>query len=284
MPTDQPLPPPSPEPSSSTRPRGMVLCGIVALSGLIAYQGPSLWDEVLSLRQDLSASDTNAVIGYVGISPKPSAALPPGDWFQVEDQQAKLWGGWHPEQGHRWFHIQRDDLDRRQLSESIGRDLYQGINEPLSEVCGGPISERIPGHHEVEAMLLDGHPCAYPVLVLGKVLVVNDEVGGKPLLVVFSGLSGQGSSVFESTLDGHRLRMGFSGYIYKERPLLYDRSSEGLWLEEDEGLVALSGPNRGHVLKRLGRMHRVRWDDWSHRHHDGRVLIGADRTHESTSL
>ncbi|WP_169980496.1 DUF3179 domain-containing (seleno)protein [Tautonia rosea] len=265
-------------------PRGVVLCGFVALFGFLLYQGPSLWDEVKALRRELTVMDTNSVIGYVGISPNPSSAQPPGNCYRVEGQHAQLWAGWHSEQGHRWFNTQPTDLDQNQLSNSIGRDLFRGIDLPLVEVGGGPISERIPDHHEVEAMLLDGQACAYPILVLDKVLVVNDEIDGTPLLILYAKPPAKGSSIFETVLDGQRLHMGFAGYFYKNQPLLYDRSTEGLWVEQEQGLLSLSGPNRGRILKRLGRMHRVRWDDWSQQYRDGRVLIGADRAVASAAL
>lgn len=272
------------EPSPTPAPRGVVLCGIVALFGFIAYQGPSLWDEANALRHELTAMHKNSVIGYVDISPKPSSAQPPGNWYRVEGQHAQLWAGWHDEQGHLWFKTRPEDLDHKKLSGSVGRDLFQGIDQPLVEVGGGPISERIPAHHEVEAMLFDGRPCAYPVLVLDKVLVVNDEVDGTPLVILYTKPPAKGSPVFEAVLDGQRLQMGFAGYFYQNRPLLYDRSSEGLWVEQEEGLVSLSGPDRGRILKRLGRMHRVRWDNWCQQFTDGRVLIGADRRRSSAAL
>jgi hypothetical protein len=133
-------------------------------------------------------------------------------------------------------------------------------------------------------MRFDGRPCAYPVLVLDKVLIVNDEVDGEPVLILHSKPPATGSSVFETVLDGQRLHMGFAGYFYDRQPLLYDHSTEGLWVERDDGLVSLSGPHRGRILKRLGRMQRVRWDDWSRQHADGRVLIGADRPRASAAL
>ncbi|MEW4568743.1 DUF3179 domain-containing (seleno)protein [Tautonia sp. JC769] len=271
-------PPPRPAP------RGALLCGIASLFGFIAYQGPSLWDETSALLQERTAAGQNVVIGYVGISPNLSAAEPPGHWYRVEGPRARLWAGWHAEQGHRWFHLQPGDLDRDQLSESIGRDLFQGVDQPLVEVGGGPISDRIPDDHEVEVMRFEGRSCAYPVIVLDKVLVINDEVDGEPLLILFTRPPATGSSVFETVLDGRRLRMGFAGYFYGRQPLLYDRSTESLWVERDEGLVSLSGPDRGRILKRLGRMQRLRWDDWSPQHGDGRVLIGSDRPRTSATL
>ena len=283
MSTDRPLPL-DPDGSPSTSPRGKVLCGIVVISGFIAYQGSSLWGEIAALRSELSESRNSSIIGYVGINPKPSMAEPPGEWFRVEDDQVKLWGGWHPQYGHRWFLTEPNDLDRTLLTESMGRDLFQGIDQPLVERGGGPVSDRIPDHHLVDTIMLDGQPCAYPLIVLDKVLLVNDEIDGKPLLVLYTIRGEGGSSVFESVLDGNRLRMGFAGYFYKGNPLLYDRSTEGLWFEGSEGLVSLSGPYRGRVLKRLGRMERVSWGAWSQQHKESRVLIGADRTIGSTPL
>ncbi|QDV35909.1 DUF3179 domain-containing (seleno)protein [Tautonia plasticadhaerens] len=269
----------------SAVPRGALLCGIMAMSGFVLYQGPSLWDEVSALKQEVSSSRDNAVVGYVGISPNPSAAQPPGEWFRVEGERLRLWGGWHPVQGHRWFLAQVGDLDRSKIDKSIGRDLFQGVDVPVVETDGGPISGRIPDGHDVDGMVYHGRPCAYPVLVLDKVLVVNDEVDGVPLLILFTrSPGGGGSPVFEATVDGRRMVLGFSGYRYEGLPLLYDREHEGLWIEREQGIVSLSGPDRGRVLRRVGRLDRMSWRDWSRRHQQTRVLVGADRSPEATAL
>lgn len=265
-------------------PRGALLCGIMAMSGFVLYQGPSLWDEVAALQREVFSSRQNAVVGYVGISPNPTTAQPPGEWFRVEGEELQLWGGWHPELGHRWFHARAGDLDRSKIGKSIGRDLFQGIDVPIAEVGGGPISDRIPPGHDVDGMVLNGRPCAYPILVLDKVLVVNDEVDGTPVLVVYSRRPGGGSPVFEPDVDGRRILLGFSGYRYEGLPLFYDRAHEGLWIEREEGIVSLSGPDRGRILRRIGQLDRMSWRDWTRRHEQARVLVGADRSAESTAL
>jgi hypothetical protein len=275
-----PIGPTGPAPVS----RGAVLCGIMALSGFVLYQGPSLWDEVAALQHEVARSQHNAIVGYVGISPNPSSAQPPGDWFRVEGGQTRLWGGWDPKLGHRWFEARTGDLDPGKIDSPVGRDLFQGVDLPVVETGGGPISDRIPADHLVDGMVLNGKPCAYPVLVLDKVLVVNDELDRVPVLILYSHRPDGGSPVFEANVDGRRVRLGFSGYRYEGLPLLYDREHEGLWIERQEGVVSLSGPEQGRVLRRVGRMNRTSWQDWSQRHEQTRVLVGANRPDEATAL
>jgi hypothetical protein len=133
-------------------------------------------------------------------------------------------------------------------------------------------------------MVLNGRPCAYPVLVLDKVLVVNDELDGVPVLILYTHQPGGGSPVFEAHVDGRRVRLGFSGYRYEGLPLLYDREHEGLWVERPAGVVSLSGPERGRVLRRVGRMERTSWRAWSRRHDQTRVLVGDGRPDEAAAL
>lgn len=257
--------------------RGAAFCGIIVLGGFIADRGSTLWNEIKALRAELHRSEYGSVVGYTGISPKFSTAARPVNWAHDDGGRLALWAGWDPATGHRWFRVRTGELDRRRLGLPIGRDMLRAIDEPLVEDGSGPICTRIPASHYVQAVRVNGCSCAYPEFLLDKVHIINDAIGPAPFLVV----SGQGSlggpSLYAAALDGRRVFMGFSGLFYEGRPLLYDRKTEGLWIERDDGLVALTGPDRGALLRRIVRPRRMRWSDWQREHADGRVLVGADR-------
>ena len=59
-------------------------------------------------------------------------------------------------------------------------------------------------------------------------------------------------SIFDADLDGHRLTMAASGYFHDGKPLLYDRGTESLWIEEGDSLKAIAGKHKG-VRLRPGR-------------------------------
>ena len=118
-----------------------------------------------------------------------------------------------------------------------------------------------------------GEARAYPVHLIERHQVVNDEIGGTPVAVTFDPLAGS-PLAFDRRVDGRTLRFGVSGLIYNSNFLLYDRETESLWSQFNG--EAISGPLSGKRLTRLP----VRQEDmatWTGRHPDTRVLERPDR-------
>ena len=68
----------------------------------------------------------------------------------------------------------------------------------------------------------------YPYNVLVWHEIVNDVVGGTPLVVTFCPLCGS-AIVFDATYDGEAHDFGVSGKLYDSNLLMYDRDTESLW-------------------------------------------------------
>ena len=49
-------------------------------------------------------------------------------------------------------------------------------------------------------------------------------------------------SIFDASLNGHRVTMAATGYFHDGKPLLYDRGTESLWVEERQ--TSLTGGRR----------------------------------------
>jgi hypothetical protein len=277
--------PSSPTPSSPTKaapalPRGLVLLALSVLLSFIVIQGRSLWHEWTVLQREMSRVRQTAVVGYHNITPNPSYAQKPPNWFHDEGEYTLLWSGWKHGDGHRWFRVGRGEVDRERISLPLGRDVIQAIDYPMVETDGGVIWDRIPLEATVVGQELSGVDCVYPMQVLDKVEVVNDEIEGRPFLVVYNPMVEKKHSVviYEPMVAGHRVTMGLSGYFLDRQPMLYDRGTESLWVHEKESLRAIAGQHKGVRLRRIGQPIPTLWGDWRTRHPRSRLVVGADRS------
>ena len=261
------------------RPRWVgVVAGLVIfpLIGFIAWTGRSLWVEWKSLQQDQVEERDSAVVGYLNITPNPSHASRPADWFRIDGDDAMLWAGWKDGENH-WFRFARGDLDGRGLSMPLGRDAIQAIDLPVFEQSGGLRWGRVPPEALVVGFEEGGTAHAYPIRVLDKVQVVNDQLGGRPILITYRP-EVEGVSIFEGSIDGRRVNLGHGGYFREAHPVLYDRATQSLWSESDGAMVAVAGARKGARLKQIAKVGIVAWSDWKGQHPDGRLLVGADRS------
>ncbi|MBW3604411.1 MAG: DUF3179 domain-containing protein [Actinobacteria bacterium] len=158
---------------------------------------------------------------------------------------------------------------------------------PLSEIRrGGPPPDGIPpiddpSFEDVEAAgewLTDQDPVllvdrgddtrAYPLAIMTFHEIVNDEVGGDPLVVTYCPLCNSGL-VFERTVDGEVLDFGTSGRLWNSNLVMYDRSTRSLWSQfTGEAIV---GERLGTTLERVP-MQIVAFSDFAEQFPDGQVL------------
>ena len=257
---------------------------IPALSSLLGYvggEGFRLQAEYQKLRGEWHADATARVIGYPGVTPAYSFADGPPNWLHDEGDSSLLWAGWDRDaHQHQWFTVGQGELDPKRLSHPMGRDSIRAIDRPRVEIHGGEYWDRIPPENIVATGVFLGVPVAYPMGVMDKILIVNDVVQTKPLLVVYTPFVADAHAVeiFNPTLGTQRLTMGHSGYLWDGRPLLYDRETQGLWVPSNEGLKGLAGSAKGKVLPRLAHLDPVPWGTWSAAHPDGRLVAGAYRS------
>ncbi len=118
-----------------------------------------------------------------------------------------------------------------------------------------------------------GEARAYPLSILVWHEIVNDTLGGKPLLVSYCPLCGTGM-VFERPIHrkGARAKpmtFGVSGLLYRSDLLLYDRETESLWSQISS--EAVTGPSMGRRL-RLLRSRMMSWGDWRRLHPSSEIL------------
>ena len=84
------------------------------------------------------------------------------------------------------------------------------------------------GKAPVIALEIDGHARAYPLAILSWHEIVNDSLGGVPVVVTFCPLCNT-ALVFERTLDGRDLEFGTTGNLRFSDLVMYDRQTESWW-------------------------------------------------------
>jgi hypothetical protein len=126
----------------------------------------------------------------------------------------------------------------------------------------------------VVGIAIEDEARAYPVSVLEWHELVNDSLGGLPILVSYCPLCGT-ALVFERTVEDEAHTFGVSGLLYRSDLLLYDHTTQSLWSQISAR--AVSGPRTGARLRVL-RSEMTRWEDWRRRHPDTSVLA-ADTGH-----
>ncbi len=146
---------------------------------------------------------------------------------------------------------------------------------PIAEILsGGPPRDGIPALQDpdripaaeapwdddemVIGVERNGEAAAYPIAILVWHELVNDELGGDPILVSYCPLCGTGM-VFDRRVDGKARRFGVSGLLYQSDMLLYDHETESLWSQISS--EAVTGKALGSRLSLL-RSRMMSWGDW----------------------
>jgi hypothetical protein len=163
--------------------------------------------------------------------------------------------------------------------------VLEPASVPAEEIlAGGPRRDGIPAldHPSVlraaEADWTDDEPVlgvavagearAYPVAILNWHELVNDTLGGEPILVSFCPLCGTGL-VFDRRVGGEVRAFGVSGLLYRSGLLMYDRGSQSLWSQISA--EAVTGPLLGQRLRIL-RARMDQWGRWRRDHPESTVL------------
>jgi hypothetical protein len=109
---------------------------------------------------------------------------------------------------------------------------------------------------------------AYPLAILVWHELVNDTVGGRPILVSYCPLCGT-AIVFDRRVGGAPRRFGVSGLLYRSDLLMFDRETESLWSQISA--EAVTGPSLAQRLVLLRSKLRP-WGEWRRAHPDTTVL------------
>lgn len=165
------------------------------------------------------------------------------------------------------FSLTRLQVPRDQLLEGgPARDAIHSVDQPT--FASPEQASWVRGDTPVIGVSVGGEARAYPVHVMEYHQVVNDVVGGIPLVVTYDPITDI-AVAYERTVEKRTLAFGVSGLILRSSFVLYDRDSDGLWSQFDGR--AISGRFAGSVLRR----HRTRVEPmalWYAREPQTRVL------------
>ncbi len=157
---------------------------------------------------------------------------------------------------------------------------------PVGEIAsGGPGKDGIPALVAPAVLAADAAPYlrpgdrvlgvafgdearAYPLRILNWHELVNDEVGGTPLLITYCPLCGSGVA-FDRRVGETTLEFGVSGALFESNVLMYDRADDGLWSQLR--MEAVTGPRAGTRLRSLP-LTLTTWTRWRTDHPTTTVL------------
>ena len=153
------------------------------------------------------------------------------------------------------------------LSGGPPRDGIRSIDAPTferPEAAAGWLA----GNEPVVVLELGDDARAYPLQIITWHEIVNDVVGGRPVVVTFCPLCNS-ALAFDSVINGQTFEFGVSGLLRNSDLIMYDRTTETLW-QQFTG-EAIIGDLAGERLDFLPAS-IVSFDDFRATHPDGRVL------------
>lgn len=160
-----------------------------------------------------------------------------------------------------------------ELREALPRDYIPAIVDPAfaddwSGLDADGESPRLPADAPVLGVVRDGDARAYPLRILNRHEIVNDDFGG-PILVTYCVLCGSGV-VTERRVDGARTRFGVSGKLWRSALVAYDEATESLWSQLLA--TAIQGPRTGERLPVLPSS-LTTWGEWQTSEPETTVLL-----------
>lgn len=160
--------------------------------------------------------------------------------------------------------LPREDI----VSGGVPQDGIPAITDP--PMTHASESRFLQPSDRVAGVVIEGDARAYPLKVLTRHEIVNDQVGGTPVAVTYCPLC-DSVALFDRRTDEGVLEFGVSGLLFNSNVLMYDRGAGrgGLWSQ----LMAqgVSGPGSGTQLKPLP-VELTTWRDWVERYPDTKIL------------
>jgi hypothetical protein len=120
----------------------------------------------------------------------------------------------------------------------------------------------------VLAIIHNGVKRVYPNQIMVWHEIVNDNIGGDPILITYCPLCGSGIA-YERKINGEEVEFGTSGKLYNSNLVMYDRLTDSYWSQIDG--VAIIGELTGMELQEIS-LDTVVWRDWKAAHPDSEVL------------
>lgn len=145
------------------------------------------------------------------------------------------------------------------------KDCIDSIENPKF-VEGNP--EWLEDGERVIGLELNGESRAYPLEILSKHEIVNDELEGEPVAVTYCPLCRSGVT-YSREVGGEVLEFGVSGKLLNANLVMYDRSTETYWNQITGN--AIIGPKVPQSLE-LVFSSVTTWGEWRQGRPDTKIL------------
>jgi len=153
------------------------------------------------------------------------------------------------------------------VSGGPGKDGIPALTNP-PVVTAGEGDSFLQAEDLVLGVVVNGEARVYPHGILWWHEIVNDVLGGKPILVTFCPLTGSGI-VYEPEIDGRVLNFGTSGLLFDNNLILFDRTTDSLWSQMR--LQSICGSFQG-TRPPLLPVVQATWAGWKSLHPETTVL------------
>lgn len=173
----------------------------------------------------------------------------------------------------------RDKVTQKMLETMIPLERLAARDEPWHLVRGG-FDTRLPAMSFVFGVKIGDESCAYPLDALKEAPVINDVVGGEPVVVLYDRKREIGQ-IFQRTVDGQTLTL--SAVEDDADVVAQDAETGTRW---DVTGRAKSGPLEGKRLESPPHYNQLFWFSWAAFYRDTRINSGgeADAAAEAVAL
>ncbi|MDW3209207.1 MAG: DUF3179 domain-containing (seleno)protein [Reichenbachiella sp.] len=208
-----------------------------------------------------------------------------GKFFDLQNSRY-LYGG---EDSSQHFDVSNLTLKENQFHYGIGREAFPALLAPefitmeAADTIWADSTRFLVGS-------INGETKAYSVPDLTRHEIVNDSLGGKPVMAAYCILADLGA-IYERDYNGRLLTFGLSGYTYFDASVwdgldgfvFWDRETESLWWP----LIgqAVSGPLEGVKLLEMEQQYweDISWKEVKEKYADVKVLASGQDFQRPTS-
>ena len=153
-----------------------------------------------------------------------------------------------------------------------GKDGIPALTDPPLSDPGDLGASYIGETDIVMGVVINGEARAYPHNIGWHHEIVNDVVGGVPIVATLCPLTETGMVFNGVGADGGRIALGVSGWLFNNNLVMYDRRDGGT-LYPQMTYKAIFGPRQGEELELLPVMETT-WRYWKQLFPDTKVVSG----------
>ena len=153
-------------------------------------------------------------------------------------------------------------IPTRRIARVTSFDGIQAIDAPAFIDHSTPLSEESDFYIEKEKLVVGVNSGsaikAYPHAILDWHEIINDQLGGEEIAIVYCPLTGT-ANIWNRRLDSGLTTFGVSGLLYNSNVMPFDRSTESIWTQLDGRCV--NGDLKGKRVERYNFV-ETSWETW----------------------